>query len=181
MPSNGVQRVCRSEPNARCSSHNQSNNNPTPSRITNQPTIMGGPANGNFLITSAVEPLLPIGADNNDYSAVKRVISDGEMRSWSLTEVEPGKWKIVLEENWYSTEEKNPNSVVVQTSVDPGTRWLISENENNLYTIERDTPIIPNMAWTLAGDEPKSEVVLKFILAQPSPNQLWKFHPMVQE
>ncbi|KAF9224822.1 hypothetical protein BS17DRAFT_766180 [Gyrodon lividus] len=144
---------------------------------------MGSPLNGNVTvqIVSAVEPFLPIGADNDDNSAVKRVVSDGEMRKWFLSEVEPGKWKIVLDKNWYGTEEKGSDNVFVQTSVDPGTRWVIKQFRDDLYTIERDAPIFPNKAWTLAGDEPKAEVVLRPILAQPLPHQLWRFQAVLDD
>ncbi|KAF9230327.1 hypothetical protein BU15DRAFT_69287 [Melanogaster broomeanus] len=137
------------------------------------------PGTGRFMIISAVPPSLSIGADNFDNSATKDVLSDGEMRVWSLKE-EGNVYKIVLDENWYSTNEKD--NVAVQTSVDPGTRWVISQVSPDEFRIETATPILPNMAWTLTGDNPKSSVVLRSTLGGSDPHQYWRFptaaHPL---
>ncbi|KAF9238995.1 hypothetical protein BU15DRAFT_74961 [Melanogaster broomeanus] len=150
-------------------------NNPT--SLTQQPTTMA-PGTGRFMIISVVPPSLSIGADNIDNSATKDVLSDGEMRVWSLKE-EGNVYKIVLDENWYSTNEKD--NVAVQTSVDPGTRWVISQVSPDEFRIETATPILPNMAWTLTGDNPKSSVVLRSTLGGSDPHQYWRFVPVLED
>ncbi|KAF9238993.1 hypothetical protein BU15DRAFT_62262 [Melanogaster broomeanus] len=128
-----------------------------------------GPRTGIYRIISAVQPHPCIGADSRDRSARKRVIADGDMNVKKCQ----GNTRLSWPATGISTEEED--NVVVHTSVDPGTRWLINEAGSDTFTIERDSLIRPNKSWTLGCTDPMSPVNLEFILALPRPDQQWRF------
>ncbi|KAF9230328.1 hypothetical protein BU15DRAFT_69288 [Melanogaster broomeanus] len=136
-----------------------------------------GPGTGIFRIMSAVESSLAIGVDNTGSPGTQRVVSYGDSTVWYLHE-DSGKYKIDLVTNWYSKEEYG--NVVVQTPVDPGTRWIITEISPDTFTIESDSIISPNTAWTLTSTERKYPINLEYITALPRLEQQWRFEPIME-
>ncbi|KAF9443002.1 hypothetical protein P691DRAFT_788616 [Macrolepiota fuliginosa MF-IS2] len=146
--------------------------------------------NGKYLIINLVSPQPTVGADNIDNSAIKPVIVDGGMRVWYLEGVGGGRYKLVLDENWYATTSADGENVEVHTSVDPGTRWELEDAEEGpgWYIIKlADT----NTSWSAVQTRPKAradvgvrggKVVLEPIRhPHLDPYQQWKFVPIFDD
>ncbi|KAF8129474.1 hypothetical protein EV363DRAFT_1168864 [Boletus edulis] len=129
-------------------------------------------ANGKYTIVPGTDTKTLIGADNIDDCAAKPVVIGGQMKTWTMESFDDGTIKLILEESWYSTNDGD--KVVVQTSVDPGTRWT-------LFATRGVGPLILStdmkMAWTATGTESKDLVVLRPTNAQ-DPSQVWNFVPV---
>jgi len=135
---------------------------------------------GKYLIVSYADPKPSIGADNIDNCAVKPVITDGQMRVWSIKDDVGGVFQLVLEDTWYSSHEGD--KVVVKTSVDPGTRWVVIRVDHGDGVYQIISTDHSNTAWTATVVDPESPVVLS-PLADPGTNplQLWKLIPVLED
>ncbi|KAF8842802.1 hypothetical protein BDN67DRAFT_1009454 [Paxillus ammoniavirescens] len=132
------------------------------------------PGSGRFRIVSVRAGIPPIGADIYDEGAMKPVISAGSSNVWILEELsESEKYRVTLDSNFAWFSRQDGNDVVVDSS--PSTQvWSIRWHGDGKYTIERDTPVWPNLGWTLSGEAPKSPVVLR-VVELPTEAQLWRF------
>ncbi|KIJ16369.1 hypothetical protein PAXINDRAFT_168505, partial [Paxillus involutus ATCC 200175] len=132
------------------------------------------PGSGRFRIVSVQEGIPPIGADIYDESAIKPVVSAGSGNVWILEELSGSeKYRITLDSAWFARQD---DSNVVVDSSSSTQIWSIRSNGNGKYTIERDTPVWPNLGWTLdlSGRAPKFPVVLR-VVELPTDIQLWRF------
>ncbi|KAF8555061.1 hypothetical protein OG21DRAFT_954389 [Imleria badia] len=108
-----------------------------------------------------------IGANNFDDCAVKPVIPNGAMKTWSIKIVD-GVPRLVLDDIWYSA--KAGDKVVVQLMVNPPTSWTITPSPGGYFMI-KDTDA--DTYWTLIESEPKHVGLKPFV--HSNPYQVWRF------
>ncbi|KIJ16364.1 hypothetical protein PAXINDRAFT_10816 [Paxillus involutus ATCC 200175] len=111
----------------------------------------------------------------------RNVVFDGKFQVWNLVQVGPGKYDIVAETGWFSqaSEGDNRGNVVVRET-SPSKAWSITRLQDGNYVIAVDSPLFPNLVWTLVSQEPKAKVILQ-ISEIALPNQQWLIKPVLDD
>ncbi|KAF8547244.1 hypothetical protein OG21DRAFT_1527293 [Imleria badia] len=132
--------------------------------------MSGPPPNGKFQTVSYVHPNTLVGADIDETSGVKPVITDG------ATKVSIQNGQDVLGDKWYSAADGD--QVVVKTSVDPGTRMDFRAMQECVYVIKS---VDGNSAWTTTGVTSGDPVVLKLLNVLADQCQMWLFNNVAED
>ncbi|KAG6380453.1 hypothetical protein JVT61DRAFT_8593 [Boletus reticuloceps] len=102
-----------------------------------------------FNIVLAADPKVWAGADNKDNCVVKPVITDGQMKVWSVKD-----GYLVLDDAWFSSYEDD--KVVVRGSVKKHTIWDVIEVDDGYQIMLEGT----NKVWTASALDPEKPIIL---------------------
>ncbi|KAG0373362.1 hypothetical protein BGX24_011803 [Mortierella sp. AD032] len=144
-----------------------------------------GPPDGKYLIVSATltgPPPIPVGF-NEQGGPTNPIVVGGSNNVWTITKSNPEEYQIILKEagpTWLTQAGENEVFVSLMPPPPPPARWRLQKQQDNMYSIEAPIKIWPTKGWTLTRTEPGARVTVG-IFEFPSPAQLWKLIPVLDE